>query len=316
MLVGPDERRRFGRRGGRASRARRPGPGGRRPPSGRCRCTSPAAKTSGASGYRPVQPGGRTPTATRTRSAVTRVPSSSSARPLPRAVTPAAEPQLDAGVLVQRAAGGGRRPGPSARRTARGRRRSASRRPRARPPRTPPPGRSGRRRRSAMWRAARSAASSASASSSVRSACACGSAGERPGAAPVATSSRSYGTARRVEVDAVARGRRPRCRAQLDAVLGVPGSRAQREIRPLAREDRLGERRAVVGRVRLGADHGDRAVVAVGAQRLGAALGGEARRRRGRSSCVGSLQRARAARRLLAQAGDEQRRGRRWRSRA
>ena len=65
---------------------------------------------------------------------------------------------------------------------------------------------------------------------------------------------------------------------QLDAVLGVPGGGPQRErvVVHRARQALLGERRAVVGQPPLVADERDRAVVAAPAQRLGAALRGEA----------------------------------------
>ena len=111
------------------------------------------------------------------------------------------------------------------------------------------------------WRAPRRGAAR-------RPACAaCGRArgrGARPGGRRWRSAARSYGSASPVSSwtrssSAVARRAGP----QLDVVVAVPAGGAQREVRALAGEDRLRERRAVVGRVRLGADHRDRAVVAV-----------------------------------------------------
>ena len=66
--------------------------------------------------------------------------------------------------------------------------------------------------------------------------------------------------------------------AQLDIALAVPVIRPEGELRRLGipRQDALGERRAVVGAQRLGADHRDGAGVVVAAQRLDGPLGGEA----------------------------------------
>ncbi len=238
--AGAGRRRRSARRPCRAGRRRRPG-------RGRLRRSSPSSSSSASSPW----------------IAISRRPSRS----------------VDAGVLRAAPAGGGRRPGPSGRRTARARRRSASPRCRGRVPRTRPPGRSGRRRRSRCAAAPASAASSRSASSSVRSVCACGEAGQldrawrrwRSGGGRRAAPRRCRGwTARSSSATAVVPVRSSTSCSPCQA----RGRR--RRSRPLAGEQRLRERRAVVGRVRLGADHRDRAVVAAGAQRLGAALRGEA----------------------------------------
>ena len=65
---------------------------------------------------------------------------------------------------------------------------------------------------------------------------------------------------------------------QLDVVGHVPVGRPQGQRRLVARagEQLLGQRRAIVGRVRFGAHHADRAGVPLAPQRLGAALRGEA----------------------------------------
>ena len=65
---------------------------------------------------------------------------------------------------------------------------------------------------------------------------------------------------------------------QVDLLLLVPLRRAvgDRLLAQVPGQQLLGERRPVVGRVGLGADHPHRAVVTASPQGLGAALGGEA----------------------------------------
>ena len=65
---------------------------------------------------------------------------------------------------------------------------------------------------------------------------------------------------------------------QVDVVVGVPRTRPQGQIGGirLSGQQRLRERRTVVGCVKLVAEQPDRPVPAAGAQRLAAALGGEA----------------------------------------
>ena len=62
-------------------------------------------------------------------------------------------------------------------------------------------------------------------------------------------------------------------------MLGVPARRAQRDLAGLgrARQQALGQRRAVVGRVLFVADEADGSLPSPCAQRLAAALAGEAR---------------------------------------
>lgn len=70
----------------------------------------------------------------------------------------------------------------------------------------------------------------------------------------------------------------PDTEQQIDLLLLVPLGRAigNRLLADVPRQQLLGERRPVVGRVGLRADHPHRAVVAAPAQGLGTALGGEA----------------------------------------
>ena len=94
--------------------------------------------------------------------------------------------------------------------------------------------------------------------------------------------------------------------AEVDVVVAVPGVGLQPDLRPLASEEGLGERRAVVRQ--LVAVHGDRAVVAELAERLGAPLRREARADEDDSHAVTPLG-LRAGFRLR-QAGDEEGDGR------
>ncbi len=83
-----------------------------------------------------------------------------------------------------------------------------------------------------------------------------------------------------VELDHPALGPQGRGAAaedQLDRVVIVPARAAEANVVgvEIAGEQALGERRAVIRRLGLGADDPDRIGVAAGAQRLRASLGGE-----------------------------------------